>query len=116
MDDDRLKNIVSHAQSDMANLPPERMKPVEPIQAPGPKIGEGHAMAMLRLGGHELTNALAAFPDSNIRPQEELGVFGNTTPQIVTEQITGQEVDTYSDRLNQAAQRDSGNDREGRSR
>lgn len=41
------------------------------------KIGDGHASAMARLGGHELTHALAAFPDSNMRPMEEPGVFGN---------------------------------------
>jgi hypothetical protein len=54
-----------------------------------PKIGEGHAMAMLRLGGHELTQALAAFPDSNIRPMEEQGTIGNPTPQIVTQEMVG---------------------------
>lgn len=50
-------------------------------------IGQGHATGMLRLGGHELTQALAAFPDSNIRPVEEPGVFGNPTPQIVTQEM-----------------------------
>ena len=54
-----------------------------------PKIGEGHLMAMVRLGGHELTQVLAAFPESNIRPMDEPGTFGNPTPQIVTSQVLG---------------------------
>jgi hypothetical protein len=53
------------------------------------KIGEGHLMAMIRLGGHELTQALSALPESNIRPMEEAGTLGNPTPQIVTSQVLG---------------------------
>jgi hypothetical protein len=41
------------------------------------RIGDGHASGMLRLGAHEATQALVALPDSNIRPMEEPGVFGN---------------------------------------
>ena len=51
------------------------------------RIGDGHAMGMVRLGGHEITPALAAFPDTNVRPLEEQGVFGNVTPQIVTSEM-----------------------------
>ena len=42
---------------------------------------------MLRLGLKELTQALPAFPDSNVKPVEEPGVFGNVTPQIATDQM-----------------------------
>ena len=133
MDDATKKAVISHAKADMAveSVKPakfgqlvggnqtiegsfERIEPaVAPVQAAGHKIGEGHAMAMLRLGAHELTNALAAFPDSNIRPMEEPGVFGNPTQQIVTEEITGRGVDPVSDEFREAAQRgsDRGNDR-----
>ena len=41
------------------------------------RIGDEHAKGMAKLGFHELTQALAAFPDSNIRPMEEPGVIGN---------------------------------------
>ncbi len=50
-----------------------------------PKIGEGHLAGMARQGLKELAQALAAFPDSTIRPVEEPGVFGNVTPQIATD-------------------------------
>lgn len=42
-------------------------------------VGDEHAKGMAKLGLHELTQALPAFPDSNIRPLEEPGVFGNET-------------------------------------
>jgi hypothetical protein len=49
------------------------------------KIGAGHAQAMLRAGAKELTQALVALPDSNIRPVEEPGLYGNLTPQEVVQ-------------------------------
>jgi hypothetical protein len=49
------------------------------------KIGKGHAKAMFKLGAHEITNALAALPDSNIRPMEEPGVVFNETKPHITE-------------------------------
>lgn len=68
---------------------PAREQAQESPEQSGAKIGEGHAMAMIRLGGHEITQALQAFPDSNIQPMEEPGVFGNPTPQIVTQEMGG---------------------------
>lgn len=62
----------------------------------GPKIGEGHAAGMFRQGLKELAQALPAFPDS-VRPVEEAGVFGNPTPQIVTQEMG---VSNYQDMLN----------------
>jgi hypothetical protein len=52
-------------------------------QQPKPKIGAGHLKAMIRAGAKELTQALPAFPDSNIRPVEEPGLVGNLTPQEI---------------------------------
>jgi len=67
------------------------------------KIGEGHAAAMVRSGFKELGQALVAFPDSTIRPVEENGLFGNPTPQIVTEEMgAGRE---YNDMLERHASR-----------
>lgn len=50
-----------------------------------PKIGAGHLAAMGRAGLKELTQALVALPDSNIRPVEEPGLYGNLTPQEVVQ-------------------------------
>lgn len=47
------------------------------------KIGAGHLAAYLRAGHKELTQALVAFPNDNIRPVEEPGLFGNLTPQEI---------------------------------
>ena len=44
------------------------------------KIGAGALQAALRQGAKELTQALVALPDSNIRPVEEPGAIGNLTP------------------------------------
>jgi hypothetical protein len=52
----------------------------------GPKLGEGSLAAFVRQGLKELAQALPAFPDS-IRPVEEPGMFGNPTPQIVTQEM-----------------------------
>jgi hypothetical protein len=48
-----------------------------------PKIGAGHLAAMGRAGLKELSQALVALPDSNIRPIEEPGLAGNLTPQEI---------------------------------
>ena len=77
---------VRHAQADMANLPPEipglTDKPPGLMERAGEvwanlRIGDEHFKSMWKLGFHELTAALVALPDSNIRPIEEPGVFGN---------------------------------------
>lgn len=47
------------------------------------KIGSGHLAAMGRAGLKELSQALVALPDSNIRPVEEPGLYGNLTPQEI---------------------------------
>lgn len=48
-----------------------------------PKIGAGHVAAMGRAGLKELSQALVALPDSNIRSVEEPGLYGNLTPQEI---------------------------------
>ena len=50
-----------------------------------PKIGAGHVAAMGRAGLKELSQALVALPDSNIRPVEEPGLYGNLTPQEIVQ-------------------------------
>ena len=45
--------------------------------------------AGLRQGSKELSQILPAFPQS-VQPVEEIGTLGNPTPQLVTEQITGE--------------------------
>jgi hypothetical protein len=90
--------VIRHAKNDTANLGPETASKAGKA---APKIGEGHAAAMLRLGAHELTQALAAFPDSNIKPMEEAGVVGNPTPQLVTEEMGGYEA-ALADSTNRA--------------
>ncbi|MEZ6128892.1 MAG: hypothetical protein R3C59_09435 [Planctomycetaceae bacterium] len=57
------------------------MNPPEP-QAP--KIGQTHAPAMVRLGLKELSQVIAAFPES-VQPVEEMGLAGNALPQEVFE-------------------------------
>jgi hypothetical protein len=47
------------------------------------KIGAGHLAAWVRAGHKEISQALVAFPDSNIRPVEEPGLYGNLTPQEI---------------------------------
>jgi hypothetical protein len=90
---------------DMADAPSASPEPPKPETH---KIGEGHLMGMLRLGGHELTQALAAFPDSNIRPMEEMGVLGNATPQIVTREMGM----NFTDMLDRAAANRGSQDRD----
>ena len=78
---DRKSNVLDEKAA-------KATEPAPPTESAAPrKIGEGHAEAMLRLGAKELAQALQAFPDSNIRPIEEPGAFGNTTPQVVTKQM-----------------------------
>lgn len=50
---------------------------------PATKIGAGHLAAMGRAGLKELSQALVALPDSNIRTVEEPGLVGNLTPQEI---------------------------------
>jgi hypothetical protein len=49
-----------------------------------PKLGAGHASAMLRAGVKELAQVLPAFPDG-VRPVEEPGLAGNLTPQEIVQ-------------------------------
>lgn len=49
-----------------------------------PKIGEGHAAAMARLGLRELRQA-AFFSESNVAQQTEYGLYGTRTPGEVAE-------------------------------
>ena len=75
-----------------------------------PKIGAGHLAAMGRAGLKELSQALVALPDSNIRPVEEPGLYGNLTPQEI---VAGKsEYDKmllgYSARGQQAQEHDKG--------
>ncbi|MDB5346001.1 MAG: hypothetical protein JWP89_4378 [Schlesneria sp.] len=67
------------------------------------KIGEGHLAAMGRAGFKELAQALPALPTSNIRPVEEPGLFGNPTPQIVTQEMGAG--NSYNDMLERHASR-----------
>lgn len=84
----------------------------EEIEVRQPKIGEGHLAAMVRAGQKELTQALVAFPESNIRPVEEPGLVGNPTPQIVTAEMGA----GYRDMLDQASSRASVQDDRGMER
>lgn len=48
-----------------------------------PKIGEGHAAAMARLGLRELRGSV--YPESNVAQQTEYGLYGTRTPGEVAE-------------------------------
>ncbi len=113
MADQEIQNAVTrHAQNDMKNVPTSSHDAPE-VKAP--KIGAEHATAMLKLGAHELTQALAAFPDSNVRPMEEPGIaFGNTTMPHIVEPDHG--LDAYNAQLDQAASRGGDSPERGRSR
>jgi hypothetical protein len=92
----RQTAVTGHAQSDMAIDPAMSHDVQKPA---GRKIGAEHAMGMLRLGGHELTAALQALPDSNIRPMDEPGVFGNeNAPHIVDEPSYEESLRQYASR------------------
>ena len=66
------------------------------------KIGEGHLMAWIREGFKEIAQALEAFPGQGIHHVEEPGLFGNPTPQIVTNEMGA---GTYQEMLREASQR-----------
>lgn len=57
--------------------------------------------AWLRQGTKEVAQALPAFPNS-IRPVEEVGMMGNPTQQMVTQQVKGEDfqalLQKYADR------------------
>ncbi len=76
-----------------------------------PKIGEGHASAMLRLGLKELRGGL--YPESNVAQQTEYGLYGTKTPGEVAESRRGSGADleeektsVVADRIRQAESRD----------
>lgn len=64
---------------------------------PQQKIGSGALQAFLRQGAKELAQVLPALPDS-VRVVEEPGTLGNPTPQMVTQEITGRQVNFDMDR------------------
>lgn len=65
-------------------------------------IGEGHFAAWMRQGFKEIAQTLQAFPGQGIHQVEEPGLFGNPTPQIVTNEMGA---GSYQDMLRQASQR-----------
>jgi hypothetical protein len=78
-----------------------------------PKIGEGHASAMLRLGLKELRAAAVLSPDSNIVQPAEYGLYGTKTPGEVAESRRAEGLDleeekhsVLADRMRQADARD----------
>ena len=75
-----------------------------------PKIGAGHLAAMGRAGLKELSQALVALPDSNIRPVEEPGLYGNLTPQEVVHGKSEYDkmLSGYASRGQQAQEHDKG--------
>lgn len=56
-----------------------------------PKIGQGHAEAMLRQGLKELRGAL--YPESNVAQQPEYGLYGTRTPGEVAESRRSESLD-----------------------
>lgn len=80
--------VISHAQRDTAALTPDQPEVKERGMLArftdklgqawqNLRIGDEHLKSMVKLGFHEITQALQPLPDSNIRPLEEPGVFGN---------------------------------------
>lgn len=69
--------------------------------------------AMLRAGHKELAQALVALPDSNIRPVEEPGLYGNLTPQEVVQGKSEYDkmLNGYADRVQQGREQDKGMER-----
>jgi hypothetical protein len=61
-----------------------------------PHMGAIHAW--IRQGADEIAQALPAFPDSNIRPQSELGQIFEVTQSQANEQIRGREPEMDLDR------------------
>lgn len=64
-----------------------------------PKIGEGHAEAMLRLGLKELRAAAVLSPDSNIAQPPEYGLYGTRTPGEVAADRRAEELDRDAEEL-----------------
>lgn len=57
---------------------------MRPVNEPSPKIGAGHASAMLRQGLRELRSAV--YPESNVaQTVPEYGLYGTKTPGEVAE-------------------------------
>lgn len=54
--------------------------------------------ALIRQGADEIAQVLPAFPESNVRPQAELGQLFEITPGMATEQIKGHQPDLDLDR------------------
>lgn len=74
-----------------------------------PKIGAGHAAAMLRLGLKEL-RAAAFHPESNVAQPSEYGLYGTRTPGEVAESrkemtLDAEQEHVLGDRLQQAEAR-----------
>jgi hypothetical protein len=78
-----------------------------------PKIGAGHAAAMLRAGTKELAQVLPAFPSHGVQPVEEPGLAGNLTPQEIVHGKSQYEsmLDGYASRGAGHEQPDKGIDR-----
>lgn len=82
-----------------------------PKDEPSPKIGSGHAEAMLRLGLKELRSAL--YPESNVAQPPEYGLYGTRTPGEVAESrredakdMDEEKPSILADRLKEAQSRD----------
>ncbi|HYT91671.1 MAG TPA: hypothetical protein VEL76_23360 [Gemmataceae bacterium] len=54
--------------------------------------------ALIRQGADEVAQLRPAFPDSNVRNQGEPGQMFEPTPQLITEQMTGRQVNLEMDR------------------
>jgi hypothetical protein len=61
--------------------------------------------ALIRQGADEIAQVLPAFPDSNVKPQAELGQVFEITPQMATEQLTGRQLDLGKDQLTRERQK-----------
>ena len=57
--------------------------------SPAPKIGAGHAQAMLRGGFTEIGQIFKALPDSIEPSSSEYGLFGTALPQEIHENRHG---------------------------
>jgi hypothetical protein len=71
-------------------------------QVRAPKIGAGHAKAMLRQGFKELAQIVPAFPSQGIQPVEEPGLAGNPTQPAVSQQMGLVMGSTYAEMLAKA--------------
>ncbi len=66
----------------------------EVTRSASPKIGEGHASAMLRQGLKELRGAL--YPDSNVAQPTEYGMYGTKTQGEIADERSGVDPHTRS--------------------